>query len=70
MMVGGDGCSLFSVELVLQLHEFARGLDLVGHLLALGEKPLALLEGQALWRSPRGGVLLLLAGRGGGIFTS
>ena len=51
---------LFGVELVLQLHKFAWSLDLVGDLLALGEEPLALLKGQALWRSARVSVLLLL----------
>lgn len=51
---------LLGVELVLQLHEFSRRLDLVGHFLPLREEALALLEGQVL-RGPAGdGVLLLL----------
>ena len=65
---GCDGCSLFSVELILQLHELARCLDLVGHLLALGEQPLSLLEGHALWSSWSRVLLLLAEGRGNKYF--
>lgn len=56
--VEGSGL-LLGVELVLQLHEFARSLDLVGNLLPLREEALALLEGQTL-RSIAGDRVLLL----------
>lgn len=51
---------LLGVELVLQLHEFARRLDLVGHFLPLREEALALLESQVLRVTAGDGVLLLL----------
>ncbi len=57
--VKGSGL-LLGVELVLQLHEFARSFDLVGNLLPLREETLALLEGQTLRSAAGDRVLLLL----------
>lgn len=54
---------LLGVELVLQLHEFARCFDLVGNLLPLREETLALLEGQTLWSAAGDRVLLLLTAK-------
>lgn len=54
---------LLSVELVLQLHEFAWRFDLVGNLLPLREETLALLEGQTLRVAAGDRVLLLLTAR-------
>lgn len=51
---------LLGVELVLQLHEFARSFDLVGNFLPLREETLALLEGQTLRSAAGDRVLLLL----------
>lgn len=58
--VKGSGLRLLGVELVLQLHEFARRFDLVGNLLPLREETLALLEGQTLRVAAGDRVLLLL----------
>lgn len=60
--VKGSGL-LLGVELVLQLHEFARSLDLVGNLLPLREEALALLEGQTLRSIAGDRVLLLLTAK-------
>lgn len=60
--VKGSGL-LLGVELVLQLHEFARSLDFVGNLLPLREEALALLEGQTLRSIAGDRVLLLLTPR-------
>lgn len=57
------GLRLLGVELVLQLHEFARRLDLVGNLLPLREETLALLEGQTLRVAAGDRVLLLLTAK-------
>ena len=64
----GGGRGLLGVELVLQLHEFARRLDLVGNFLPLREEALALLEGHTL-RSARDRVLLLLTATHTGTHT-
>ena len=58
-----NGSGLLGVELVLQLHEFARSFDLVGNLLPLREETLALLEGQTLRSAAGDRVLLLLTAK-------
>lgn len=57
---GEVAAELLGVELVLQLHEFAWGLDLVGNLLPLREETLAVLEGHTLGSAAGEQVLLLL----------
>lgn len=58
---GGEGSGLLlGVELVLQLHQFARSFDLVGNFLPLREETLALLKGQTLRSAAGDRVLLLL----------
>lgn len=65
----GSGLRLLGVELVLQLHEFARRFDLVGNLLPLREETLALLEGQTLRVAAGDRVLLLLTAKNAGGMT-